>query len=246
MLINETVRSYFSIYINKLKNFGLLFFVFFLYTIVTQSASAGGISLGATRIIYPLDSKQTTISITNSDDKNRFLIQSWIDNDKGQKSTYFIVTPPLFVSNPNSENILRIIRNGGDFPQDRESLLWLNSKSIPSLDRNAIADKNVLQIAILSKIKIFIRPDNLPSSVSESPASLRFSKTPNGVIINNPSPYYVTLINFKIGNKPQQNVMISPKSSTLINDSTIKSRTVSYQTIDDYGGSTPVINTTIN
>jgi len=41
---------------------------------------AGGVSLGATRVIYPGMAKQTSLSITNSDQKTRYLIQSWIED----------------------------------------------------------------------------------------------------------------------------------------------------------------------
>lgn len=33
--------------------------------------AAGGIALGATRVIYPADAKQTSLSISNSDTKER-------------------------------------------------------------------------------------------------------------------------------------------------------------------------------
>ncbi|MDI5434720.1 fimbria/pilus periplasmic chaperone, partial [Salmonella enterica subsp. enterica serovar Kentucky] len=39
----------------------------------------------------------------------RYLVNSWIENSAGQKEKTFIVTPPLFVSEPKSENTLRII-----------------------------------------------------------------------------------------------------------------------------------------
>ena len=40
--------------------------------------AAGGISLGATRVIYPADAQQTSLSISNIGDKERFLVNPWI------------------------------------------------------------------------------------------------------------------------------------------------------------------------
>ncbi|MDI8993129.1 fimbria/pilus periplasmic chaperone, partial [Salmonella enterica subsp. enterica serovar Anatum] len=38
----------------------------------------------------------------------------------------FMVTPPLFRLNGGQKNVLRIIRTGGNLPEDRESLYWLD------------------------------------------------------------------------------------------------------------------------
>ena len=49
------------------------------YLIISASAhAAGGIALGATRIIYPADAKQTAVWIRNSHTNERFLVNSWI------------------------------------------------------------------------------------------------------------------------------------------------------------------------
>ncbi|WP_434721016.1 fimbria/pilus periplasmic chaperone [Providencia sp. Je.9.19] len=233
-------------YIGRLYQSILIFIICLGFSIVSFPVEAGGVALGATRVIYPLDSKQTSLALTNSDEKNRFLIQSWIENDKNEKTTDLIITPPLFVSNANSENTLRIIRNEGNLPKDRESLYWLNTKAIPSVDRNDIKDKNVLQIAILSRIKIFIRPANLPTSSGDAAGTLSFSRKGKDLIINNPSPYYVTLINLKLGTQPLNNIMVAPMSKTPITTTSMNSNSVSYQTIDDYGGSSPISSMNIN
>ena len=120
--------------------------------------AAGGIALGATRVIYPADAKQTSLSISNSDTKERYLVNSWIENSAGAKEKSFVVTPPLFVSEPKSENTLRIIYAGEPLPKDRESLFWMNVKAIPSVNKNSLEGKNVLQLAILSRIKSAANP----------------------------------------------------------------------------------------
>lgn len=40
----------------------------------------------------------------------------------------------------------------------------MNVKAIPSVDKSHIEGKNVLQLAILSRIKLFVRPANLPQT----------------------------------------------------------------------------------
>ena len=47
------------------------------YLIISASAhAAGGIALGATRIIYPADAKQTAVWIRNGHTNERFLVNS--------------------------------------------------------------------------------------------------------------------------------------------------------------------------
>ncbi|WP_239505925.1 fimbria/pilus periplasmic chaperone, partial [Proteus mirabilis] len=129
-----------------------------------------------------MDAKQTSITLNNTDKRLRFLVQSWIDDSQDQKSNEFIVTPPLFVSKPESENKLRIIYAGKALPNDRESLFWLNTKAIPEIEREEIKDKNILQLAVLSRIKIFIRPQGLNFNIEDVPNSLEFKKSQGNII----------------------------------------------------------------
>lgn len=79
-------------------------------------AWAGGIALGSTRVIYPQGSKQVSLPVINSSDSNVFLIQSWISNADGSRTSDFIMTPPLFVIQPKKENLLRIMYVGPSLP----------------------------------------------------------------------------------------------------------------------------------
>lgn len=54
---------------NYLKSGFIL--LLFLFPVASVQA-AGGIALGATRVIYPADAKQTSLSISNSDTKERY------------------------------------------------------------------------------------------------------------------------------------------------------------------------------
>ncbi|MFC0228371.1 type 1 fimbria chaperone FimC [Serratia aquatilis] len=202
----------------------------------------GGISLGATRVIYPSLAKQTSIALNNSDAKNRYLVNSWVENTNGQKEKSFVITPPLFVSEPKSENTLRIIYAGPPLPKDRETVFWLNVKSIPSVDKNSIEGKNVLQLAILSRIKLFVRPENLPIQPEEALKQVRFNLSGGKLNITNPSPYYVSMVNLKVGGKKLANTMIPPMGSAQAVVPAGVSGSISFQTVNDYGALTPVQN----
>ena len=169
-----------------------------VFLISSAVNAEGGISLGATRVIYPAEAKQTSLAVNNSDNNSRFLINSWIEDEQGQKVKTFAVTPPLFVSEPNSENTLRIIYVGPPLPGDRESLFWLNVKAIPSVEKESLAGKNVLHLAILSRIKLFVRPSTLTDLVQEAPEALSFALEGNTLKIANASSYYLSLVNMHI------------------------------------------------
>lgn len=211
--------------------------IFFISSAVNAE---GGISLGATRVIYPAEAKQTSLAVNNSDNKSRFLINSWVEDEQGQKIKTFAVTPPLFVSEPNSENTLRIIYVGPPLPGDRESLFWLNVKAIPSVEKESLAGKNVLHLAILSRIKLFVRPSKLTDPVQEAPEALSFALEGNTLKITNASSYYLSLVNMHINQRKVNNVMVAPKKSTQVALPHDARGDLTFQTVNDYGAVTPV------
>lgn len=215
--------------------------VLFFSVVSLPAYSAGGISLGATRVIYPADAQQTSLSISNSGDKERFLVNAWIENNNGQKEKAFVVTPPLFVSEPKSEHTLRIIYAGQPLPADRESVFWMNVKAIPSIDKNSLEGKNVLQLAVLSRIKLFVRPAKLSGSPTEAPAQLTFTRAGKQLTVNNPSAYYVSLVNVRVGGQKVENLMVAPKASSQIALPANAQGSVTFQTVNDYGAVTPAI-----
>lgn len=204
-----------------------------------QAAHAGGIALGATRVIYPENEKQVSLPVMNTADNMSFLVQSWISNADGSKATNFILTPPLFVMKEKKENKLRIIYNGPMLPQDRESVFYVNSKAIPSVPKESLQG-NTLQIATQSVIKLFMRPQNLSSRAVDAPKTLRCQFSHGHLSITNPSPYYVTLVQFDVAGKRLSNTMVAPKSTLTVNKAGFRKGEVRFATINDYGATTPV------
>jgi len=59
-------------------------------------------------------------------------VQSWVDSGgKNRAKAPFLITPPLFRLDAKEDNVLRVVRTGGNLPGDRESLYWLNIKPFP-------------------------------------------------------------------------------------------------------------------
>lgn len=198
-----------------------------------------GIALGATRVIYPADQKQVQLSIINNEENGVFLIQSWIENIDHQKSDQMIITPPLFTMNGKKENTLRIIDATNDqLPKDRESIFWINVKAIPASDKSKL-NENTLQFAIISRIKLYYRPTGLAISPEKAMDELRFKRQSISLIAVNPTPYYMTLTELKIGTTKLENTLVAPFSESSIDIPNNANGDVSYQLINDYGALTP-------
>lgn len=76
---------------------GILFLLSILFI---NNASAGGFGLGVTRLIYPTESKQITLSVQNSGDNTSYLIQSWVDDSKTEKKARILLShPSIYVAN---------------------------------------------------------------------------------------------------------------------------------------------------
>lgn len=115
----------------------------------------------------------------------------------------------------------------------------MNVKAIPSVSKKHQDGNNVLQLAILSRIKLFVRPANLAMPPEEALSQLRFERVGNHLKVSNASPYYVTLVNLKLGGQTLENLMVAPKSSAQQVLPAAASGTLSSQSVNDYGAITP-------
>lgn len=201
----------------------------------------GGISIQGTRIVYPQAAKQQSLSVSNSSTKDYFLVQSWVEDASGHKTSDFVVTPPLYLSGPKNENTLRLMRLGGQLPPDRETLYYFITKAIPSIDNKKESDKNVLRVAAASKIKLFVRPEGLKDSVKDAPSRLTFRREGGQLVITNPTPYYVTLTDIKYGAKVLKDIMVPPYGSAQQIMPSGAGNKITYHTLNDFGAITSTI-----
>ncbi len=200
----------------------------------------GAISLDRTRAIFNGAEKSMTLNIANDNKQLPYLAQAWIENDKQEKITTgpIIATPPVQRVEPGTKSMVRLSTTPeiNKLPQDRESLFYFNLREIPPR-----SDKpNVLQIALQTKIKLFYRPKSIeaePNSIWQD--QLVLNKISGGYRIDNPTPYYVTVIG--IGGSERQakegafeTVMLSPKSVAIVKSGVYKTPYLCY--INDYGG----------
>ena len=205
----------------------LLFFIFNAYT---------NVMISGTRVIYDGNKREASILVTNNDENRPYLIQSFISTDADGKKAPFIVTPPLFRLDAGRENILRIMRTGGDLPLDKESVFYLNVKAIPSAQDNM---RNVLFITVKTRIKLFYRPKDIQGDAEESYKLLTFRRVGKQLEVKNPTNYYVTINQLKMGNQIvnlNDAEMIAPQGISYFHIPAKSSDLISWNSINSYGG----------
>ena len=205
------------------------------FLLITSAAHAG-ITIGGTRVVYPENKKESSIGIANPDNLD-YLVQSWVETeDNAREKAPFLITPPLFRLDAKQDNVLRIIRTGGNLPADRESLFWLNIKSVPSSARNE--NTNTLQIAIKTRIKLIYRPARITGKPEDVTAQLSWHTQGNQLIVENPTPFYMNFQEIKLdGKKVGEVTYAKPKAETHFSvPGNITARSVSWKIINDYGG----------
>lgn len=199
--------------------------------------SAAGVSLGATRVIFPTDKQQVTIKTYNTDTKGSYLIQSWVSDEDGNKVNDFIVTPPLYVQKPNSDNILRIVYSGNKstLPTDREKVYYFNSKVIPSLTKEQQNAANALLIATTTNIKLFMRPSQITENSLDAYKKISCIFNEKSIVVKNESPFYMSLTSLKSGNSEiATGIMVPPFDSKDI-PVNHKLSSMQYSFINDFG-----------
>jgi len=173
-----------------------------LLLILYSGLSQAGVVVGGTRIIYPASEPEVQVTLKNTDNDKRYLVQSWVSNLDDSKAP-FVITPPIYKLEESRQTLLHVVYTGANtaLPQDRESLFIMNVKSVSALPEE-LKNSNTLQFAIKSKIKLFYRPSALNGKSANSAwESLTFKRVNNQLVVKNPTPFYVTFGQLSLGGK---------------------------------------------
>lgn len=205
-----------------------------LLCLVSLSAWSG-VEIGGSRIVYEGSSRQASISVSNPDERP-YLVQAWVNKNvnSDDNDQTFIATPPLFRLEPHSQNSVRVVYTGKPLPMDRESVYWLNIKTIPSTDRDA---RNQLLITVKSKMKLFFRPDGLKGEPQEAVSRIAFRDRGGMLVVDNPTPYNVSFYDLTIGGKKIDQVpMAAPLQETPVKQPFKAGQMITWRAINDFGG----------
>lgn len=211
----------------------------------TAQISQAAVSLDRTRVIFIGGEKSVSLSISNQNTQLPYLAQGWIENEQGEKVTSpMVVLPPVQRLEPGASSQIKIqgLPELNLLSQDQESLFYFNLREIPPRSDKA----NTLQIALQTRVKLFYRPVAIATKkgLSEAPWQEQLTLTRQGdrYQINNPTPYFVTVIeaapDLKAGSPADfKPLMIPPKSQQDLGVSTKllgEKPVLTY--VNDYGG----------
>lgn len=211
----------------------------------SSTVAQAGVIVGGTRLIYNGGNKESSLSVKNPD-KVPYLIQTWVDTTAGgAEKAPFIVTPPLFRLDGEQQNVLRVVRAGGNLSNDKESLYWINVKAIPAGE--AKTGQNTLQIAIKNRMKLIYRPQGLKGVPEDMTSQLKWQRSGNSVQVTNPTPFYMNFMEVKVAGKIIKDATyVAPGSSERFAlPAGVSGGNLSWKIINDYGSIGPEHNSSI-
>lgn len=213
-----------------------------LGALFAQQASAA-IALDRTRIIYPGGEKSVSLSVSNQNKQLPYLAQGWLEDAQGNKiQSPLTVLPPVQRIEPGAKSQLKVqgLPAVSQLAQDKETLFYFNLREIPPRSTKP----NTLQIALQTRIKLFYRPKALLQDSSKAPwqEQITLTRVGNNYQVNNPTPYYVTLVDGSSSVKGSSAadfapLMIEPKGKGMLKagvSSLGNNPVLTY--VNDYGG----------
>lgn len=214
-----------------------------LVGVLVSVSSQAAISLDRTRVIFDGSQKSVSLSISNQNKQLPYLAQSWLEDEQGNKvSSPLTILPPVQRLDPGKPSQVKVqaLPAVKQLPQDRETLYYFNLREIPPKS----SKPNMLQIALQTRIKLFYRPAAIALDNTAPPPQekLTLSKQGDSYTVNNPTAYYVTIVDAASkqgveGVKGFEPVMVSPQGSAPLKVNTGNVGTAPVLTyVNDYGG----------
>ncbi|WP_025858654.1 fimbria/pilus periplasmic chaperone [Pseudomonas sp. CHM02] len=211
---------------------------------LSQGANAA-VGLDRTRVIFDGGKDATSVNITNNNTQLPYLAQGWIEDEAGKKiASPLIVLPPVQRLEPGKQSQVKVqaLPAAKALPQDRETVFYFNLREIPPRSDKA----NTLQIALQTRVKLFYRPQAITPSQQDvsNPWQEKLTLTLEGehYRVNNPTPYYVTLVDARTTKDGKtvpgfEPLMVPPKGAlTLGPTAKVLGTTPHLAYVNDYGG----------
>lgn len=199
-----------------------------------------------TRVVFNSGSIAESLSLVNSE-KEPVVVQVWTDNgdptvSPDQVHTPVVINPPVFKMKPGEiRNIRLLLVSAGSLPQDRESVYWLNIYQIPPNTETQHTGEKKIVLPLKIRMKVFVRPEKIGELQENDAQKLQFSidresgnKT---LLIQNPTPWHLTLSSLRSGKTALPGVMVAPFTSARVEitaDKTLADK-VEYDVINDNG-----------
>ncbi|WP_024547673.1 fimbrial biogenesis chaperone [Siccibacter turicensis] len=188
------------------------------------STAGAALTVDRSRLIMNESDKSVSINVTNRNEREPYLAQGWMEDEKEQKlSGPLMVLPPVQRVEAGAKTLMRIqpLPEISSLPKDRESVFYFNLREIPPKSTKP----NVLVLAMQTRLKVFWRPDSLKVDANADTVpgtqTLSLTRQDNQYIINNPTPYHFSFVEIRKSLTGQgldnfEAVMVAPKSTAAI------------------------------
>lgn len=213
--------------------------------ILPTTSQADGFGINASRLIYPQGAESISVSVRNTTASQPYLVQARVSRAQASyQPAPFVVRPPLFRLEPGTVNQLRISAQNITAPTDRESLFYFHASAVPA--SNAPTEQQgtgkvhgATQFGVGAIIKLFYRPNALPSTSREAQENLKFSRVNGGIKVENASPYFISFASLQFGGQnirldTPEKLTMAPFSQQIFKTNATRGD-VRWQTINDEG-----------
>lgn len=214
-----------------------------LFALVETVYAAGAFGPREDKLIF--DGSKTSINyrIDNTDKNLPWLVQAWVEDQDEKKTDKFTAVPLLFRVEPSSVFTVRVAKTG-DLPQDRETLFWVVSNSLPGgvsskqeNEEGKISAK--LKLAYRFKVPLIYRPAAL-NDIKQEPEKIQWNVDNAGQLeVYNPTRFAVRLYKVVINGKKYQgkevSSLIMPMTGKTLKVSVRGASQIQYSIINDYG-----------
>lgn len=206
----------------KIMSLVVLFLGLFNFHQAIAKNTSNGLRFPSERLVFHQDSRGLSFLLKNND-PNAYLVQADIAipdestglNVKKESSMPFMITPPLYRLEAKSEYHWQIkkIDNLKKLPQDRESVFFIRLKAIPPKGtKNTVSFKKMDGDLTLSKVlhyKFYYRPEAIKNlKIAKVKDKLKFTLAEGKLIVNNPSPLYLTFGKLAVGQHQIDNMQL--------------------------------------
>ena len=217
----------------------------FILTGVLFCSCVGAASFGPRESMLIFDGRKNSSSyrLDNTDTHLPWLVQAWVEDVNEKRTDVFTSVPLVFRVEPSSTFTVRIVKKSA-VPEDRETLYWAVSNSLPGGERSeqkAEDDKISAQLSLAYRFKVpmIYRPAALAGK-PQQPESLQWHADKGGkMTVHNPTRYVVQLNYVNASGKRYQGKgvswFISPEKSVTVDVSAGTGSRIKYGVVNDYG-----------
>lgn len=213
--------------------------------ILPTTSLANGFGINSLRLIYPQNIESISVSVRNTTVSQPYLVQARVSRAQASyQPAPFIVRPPIFRLEPGTVNQLRISAQNINAPTDRESLFYFQASAVPASNAPSYYNGKgkvygVTQFGVGAIIKLFYRPNALPSTSREAQENLKFSRVEGGIKAENASAYFISFVTLQVGGQnirldTPEKLTMAPFSHQIFKTSATRGD-VRWQTINDEG-----------